>query len=108
MIKFNCLIHKETGTVIKYLDWLEEVKKQPGITDQPVEKEISQGIILNYRPKQALFSDNFEIIYDSEFTTEEKEILIDGLKTVLDIDTGEKELTGYYELIDKINNRIEV
>lgn len=71
MIKFNCLIHKQTRTIIKYVEWLEEVKKQQGITNQPVEKQISEKEKLIYRPKQALFSDDFEIIYDSEFTMEE-------------------------------------
>jgi len=108
MIKFNFLIHKATGTVIKYEEWLEEVQKQPGITNRPVEKEISKGMIFNYKPKEALFSDGFEIIYDSEFTTEELTKLYD-YNDELDIELKIKinELIGEREYI-KNKHGIEV
>lgn len=75
MIKFVALVHKQTGTVIKYEEWLQEIQKQPGVTSQPVEKQISNKEKLIYRPKEALYSDSFEIIYDSEFTLEELGII---------------------------------
>lgn len=67
MIKFNCLIHKETGTVIKYEDWKEKLKNDNVI----VWKDEKLNGTWQYKPKNILFSDDFEIIYDSEFTTEE-------------------------------------
>lgn len=66
MIQFNCIIHKETGTVIKYEGWIERVKSggKLGFFD------VKTGE-WNFEPKEMLFSDDFEIIYNSEFTVDE-------------------------------------
>jgi hypothetical protein len=69
MIKFSTLIHKETGTVIKYEDW----KKLSPYDDKTyIDKNHS------YSDIEMLFSDDFEIIYDSDFTLEELRILFRG------------------------------
>lgn len=70
MIKFNCLIHKETGAIINYEDWLEVFKIQ--------NKEY------NYKAKEMLFNDDFEIIYESEFSEEEAILMLKGIKCALD------------------------
>lgn len=70
MIKFNCLIHKETGVVIKYEEWICyaigrcEIK----IINQKGDNEYYKG---TFNAIDILFNDDFEIIYDSEFTTKE-------------------------------------
>lgn len=61
MIKFNCLIHKETGTVIKYEDWLDLYSYDNGMF-------LGKS---SYHNEEMIFSDDFEIIYNSEFTTKE-------------------------------------
>ena len=67
MVKFRYLIHKETGTVIKYEDWKEQLEK-----DYPIiwNDDKGEGKWV-YNSKNILFNDDFEIIYDSEFTLEE-------------------------------------
>ena len=67
MIKFSALIHKETGTVIKYDDWKEQLEK-----DYPImwNDKKGEGKWI-YDSNKILFNDDFEIIYDSEFTLEE-------------------------------------
>ena len=72
MIKFSALIHKETGTVIKYEDWKESAERDNYIPIKGVEVFINPKNIVKAR--EMLFSDDFEIIYDSEFTTEELEL----------------------------------
>jgi hypothetical protein len=72
---------------------MQEVKKQEGISNYPVEKAISNEEKLIYRPKQAILSDDFEIIYDSEFTTEELE-QIAYTTEISDIRAKAKELIG--------------
>lgn len=62
MVKFRYLIHKETGAVIKYEDWKRDLEK--------VNLVIINGYDA-YEPDEIIFSDDFEIIYDSEFTLEE-------------------------------------
>ena len=70
MVKFRCLIHKETGTVIKYDDWKEAAERDNFIT---INKE--KKVFINpkniFKAKEILFSDDFEIIYNSEFTYRE-------------------------------------
>ena len=74
MVKLRYLIHKETGTVIKYEDWKERLE-----TDNIIKwKDIKLNGVWQYKPKNMLFSDDFEIIYDSEFTLEEIEIIFNG------------------------------
>lgn len=69
MVKFNRLIHKETGTVIKYEDWLKAVWDDLSINVKFDNKLIKPNSTV--KAKEMLFSDDFEIIYDSEFTGEE-------------------------------------
>jgi hypothetical protein len=66
MIKFTALIHKETGTVIKYEDWKENIK-----TDTNFRIRTNDASCYRYSPFYCLTSDDFEIIYDSEFTVKE-------------------------------------
>jgi hypothetical protein len=74
MIKFQCIIHKETGTVIKYEDWKERLER-----NDYIDWEDNKTGLWYYRPKDVLFSDDFEIIYNSEFTLQELEWLHQGL-----------------------------
>lgn len=76
MIKFNCLIHKETGTVIKYEDWKEAAERDNFIIVKGAEVFVNPKNIVKAR--EMLFSDDFEIIYDSEFTLEELGIIFRG------------------------------
>lgn len=70
MIKFQYIIHKETGTVIKYEDW-----KEAAIIDNFITINKEKKVFINpkniFKAKEMLFSDDFEIIYNSEFTYEE-------------------------------------
>ena len=67
MIKFNVLIHKETGTIIQYADWLRFLKER---TIYIWRENCSQGE-WRYLPKEMLFSEDFEIVYEQDFTTAE-------------------------------------
>jgi hypothetical protein len=74
MIKFTALIHKETGAVISYIDWLAHLK---GHKEIRIEKESPKNnfYVGVFDPLDIiLYSDSFEIIYYSEFTTEELEL----------------------------------
>ena len=67
MVKFRYLIHKETGTVINYDVWKERLE-----TDNIIKwKDKEMNGTWQYKPKKILFNDDFEIIYDSEFTLQE-------------------------------------
>jgi len=77
MIKFRYLIHKETGTVIKYEDWKEGFEK--GFlfrfrSGNKVQKCDAVALITSY---------DFEIIYDPEFTLEELGIIFRGNHTFI-------------------------
>lgn len=67
MVKFRCLIHKETGTVIKYEEWKETLLES--VYNSIFIKTDSKTF--EYKTKEILFSDDFEIVYDSEFTLQE-------------------------------------
>jgi len=96
MIKFTALIHKETGTVIKYEDWKERLgSDMPVVFINPLEEEP-----FNYSTKEMIFSDDFEIVYDSEFTTEEL-IEISEDREGLDLEVKISELIGEREYINK-------
>ena len=69
MVKFRYLIHKETGTVIKYEDWKEAAERDNFIIVKGAEVFVNPKNIVKAR--EMLFSDDFEIIYDSEFTYRE-------------------------------------
>jgi hypothetical protein len=68
MIQFKALIHKETGTAIKYEDWKEKLEDNEYI------------VINNYThgPMEMILNDDFEIIYNSEFILEEIETIFYG------------------------------
>lgn len=74
MIKFTALIHKETGGVIKYEEWKEGLKLDMWFFF--VSKIDSKQF--SYKSKEMLFSDDFEIIYDSDFTSKELGIIFRG------------------------------
>ena len=69
MVKLRYLIHKETGTVIKYEDWKEAAERDNFIIVKGAEVFVNPKNIVKAR--EMLFSDDFKIIYDSEFTLEE-------------------------------------
>jgi len=77
MIKFTALIHKETGIVIKYEVWKERLE-----TDNIIKwKDKKMNGTWQYKPKNMLFSDDFEIIYNSELSNLELISLYDGCPT---------------------------
>ena len=76
MIKFKYLIHKETGKVIKYEDWKEAAERDNFIIVKGAEVFVNPKNIVKAR--EMLFSDDFEIIYDSEFTYRELSDLYGG------------------------------
>ena len=83
MIKFGYLIHKETDRVIKYEDWKEAAREDSYITIIKDSKLFinPKNIV---KAKEMLFNDDFEIIYDPEFTAEDlQKILKDNLDNVL-------------------------
>lgn len=77
MIKFKEIIHKGTGISINYSDWLKSFKQNGDVALYgnklclyPSDKEDEEFIItapckLFMRTKDVLFSDEFEIIYDT-------------------------------------------
>ncbi|OOM17207.1 hypothetical protein CLSAB_19270 [Clostridium saccharobutylicum] len=76
MIKFKALIHKETGTIIKYEDWLKNFKENLQIRFTKI--DLYEELARYSRPYNAIeliTSDDFKIIYDSEFTYEEIETM---------------------------------
>lgn len=60
MIKFKHLIHKPTGIEIKYDSWLIALNENNNISwrTEP------NGKYWSYNPKEMLFSDDFEVVYD--------------------------------------------
>ena len=74
MVKFTALIDKETGTVIKYEDWKEAAERDNFIIVKGAEvlglTKTSAPLTI-IKAREMLFSDDFKIIYDSEFTLEE-------------------------------------
>lgn len=106
MIKFNCAIHKGTGTIITYDEWLKEIQEQDSIVDRPVEKQMSENEILSYRPKQILFSDNFLIIYNSEFTIEELKLAKECIGMSISENVGDDDLNKECDLENKIRHLI--
>ena len=76
MVKFRYIIHKETGTVIKYKDWKEAAERDNFIIVKGAEVFVNPKNIVKAR--EVLFSDDFKIIYDSEFTLEELGIIFRG------------------------------
>jgi hypothetical protein len=76
MIKFNCLIHKETGTVIKYEGWRKAAKRDDFIVVKGAEVFVNPKNIV--KAKEMLFSDDFIIVYEPEFKLEELQIIFRG------------------------------
>ena len=76
MVKFRYIIHKETGTVIKHEDWKEAAERDNFIIVKGAEVFVNPKNIVKAR--EVLFSDDFKIIYDSEFTLEELGIIFRG------------------------------
>jgi len=66
MIKFKALIHKMTGKVITYTEWLEKIKNY-----EEIKFFIEGDGTYMYDSKTILYCDHFEIIYDSDFTKDE-------------------------------------
>lgn len=103
MIKFTALIHKETGTVIKYEDWKEKLEKE-----HPIKcTNKSRRNLWSYLPKEVLFSDDFEIIYESEFTTEELESINMAIGYFLDSYEGTGLHKEYRKNAEDIYSRLK-
>lgn len=98
MVKFTALVHKETGKVIQYEEWLKLLE-----TDNihMWKDKINNGT-WQYKPQNILFSDDFEIIYDSEFELEELETLKNCINCTISDYEGCKDLSKEYELLQKV------
>jgi len=96
MIKFNCIIHKETGHIIKYDEWLEKVKKYEEI--RFFIKDDGEYI---YDSKTILYEDHFEIIYESNFNTKSLYTLYRHEKNVFIKDEIGIELKYRQDIEDK-------
>ncbi|WP_315069183.1 hypothetical protein [uncultured Clostridium sp.] len=59
MVKFDKLIHKETGKVIHYSDWLESLTGQ-----KPINFPDTKSGEWVYKAELILFGDDFEIVYE--------------------------------------------
>lgn len=72
MIKFKALIHKETGIVVKYDEWIRLIKSNctMGFTKKlKISKPLKATSTKTYEPQEMLFSDDFIIVYDSKLRT---------------------------------------
>lgn len=119
MIKFRYAIHKETGAVLRYEDWLKayNLKCQNGNTIKFSLNYMIKPKTLNdldkltlyetitFIPEEVLFSNNFEIIYENELTLEELNLLFYKSKDftklnkkILQIIEKEKEAMYKYEI----------
>ncbi|MEO2600969.1 hypothetical protein [Clostridium butyricum] len=103
MIKFKYAIHKETQVLLTYNDWLKYLKSNyDNIAFNTRVSNINWEISFQkedtkryaYKVEDVLISDDFEIIYDNEFTEAEYEQLY--LSTRLD----------HYDLSHKILNKL--
>jgi hypothetical protein len=81
MIKFNCLIHKETKNIIDYATWQRGLEKGQsfilGYHGTHIVKEMDKEFY-RYTAEEMLFTDDFKIIYDSDFTLEELRVIFRG------------------------------
>ena len=90
MIKFKYAIHKPTQTLFTYEDWL---KNKDDTRNWHIK---SEDFDIKFKMNDILFSDDFEIIYDNEFTEEEYERLYSNIA----------ELFGCNELSNKIEDKL--
>lgn len=107
MLKFNCLIHKKTGTKINYDTWKRSLEKKEsfvlGYHGTHIMKE-GDKYLYNYRAEEMLFSDDFEIIYNSEFTLKELVHLFENTKSeeisdkILNMLMDKKKLKDKYRI----------
>ncbi|OSA95663.1 UNVERIFIED_ORG: hypothetical protein B2H93_04380 [Clostridium botulinum] len=65
MIKFKYAIHKDTQTLFTYEDWLKYKEFNTELWFSV------DNIKFKYKPIDIILSDDFEIIYDNGFTTNE-------------------------------------
>lgn len=75
MVEFEVLIHKETGTVIPYDNWIGFLKERTIY----IWREKSTNGDWRYTPKEMLFSEDFVIVYKQDFTTLELIQLYSGI-----------------------------
>jgi hypothetical protein len=114
MIKFNCLIHKGIGTVIEYSKWWQLIRKEAVENKEELTYFGNGEKYYKYKLKEMLFSDDFEIIYDSEFTTEELNMIYSCIGvTINEYECSDCSCEEEYNLLDKIEKvknkyRIEV
>lgn len=95
MIKFRYAIHKETGFVLTYDKWLQhfyewktrdkDIMLTSLLNRVPYDEEIdiSKSVFI-YGINDIFTTDDFEIIYESDFTREELDQLRDISHTIMD------------------------
>lgn len=98
MIKFKFLIHKPTDTTISYDRWIELLKGDSDnltfhkctpisnlVFDSKIFKsDIEKERFIYQNAKEILFSDDFEIVYESDFANYELEELLSCNTSCLD------------------------
>lgn len=93
MIKFKYAIHKATQTLFTYEDWLKYKEFNTELWFSV------EDIKFKYSPIDIILSDDFNIIYDNGFTTEEiKEMM-------WSMDTSAND--NKYKIIDKLAKEIK-
>lgn len=91
MIKFKYAIHKATQTLFTYKDWLKYKEFNAELWFSV------EDFKFKYSPIDIILSDDFNIIYDNGFTTEEiKEMM-------WSMDTSAND--NKYTIIDKLNKK---
>jgi hypothetical protein len=101
VIEFRALIHKATEKVISYEDWLELLKNNNLL----VWKDEYNNGTWQYKPQNILFSDDFEIIYNSEIDLEALKVIHESLDKL--INEYFYEDCDVYNLKDMVFNYME-
>ncbi|MBY6838664.1 hypothetical protein [Clostridium botulinum] len=93
MVKFKYAIHKETQILFTYGDWLKYKEFNAELWFSV------ENVKFKYNPIDIILSNDFEIIYDNGFTTEE-------LKEMMwNMDTSAND--NKYKIIDKLAKEIK-
>lgn len=101
MIEFRALIHKATDKIISYEDWLELFKNDNLL----VWKDEFNNGTWQYKSQNMLFSDDFEIIYESEIDLEALKVIYESLDKL--INEYFCEDCDVYNLKEMVSNYME-
>lgn len=93
MIKFKYAIHKVTQTLFTYEDWLKYKEFNTELWFSV------EDIKFKYSPIDIILSDDFKIIYDNGFSTDELRQMMWSVESSCNYDK--------YEIIDKLNKEIK-